>query len=395
MSASGRGSATDDGRPASGPHDVEVHAWRQFGEFRLNVEFSGGDDTAVLFGPSGGGKTLTLKAIAGLVRLDAGRIAVGPRVLYDSERRINVPLRSRRVGYVPQGYALFPHLTVAENIAFGLHGSGREARNVTVADMLHLTGLDGLERRRPSQLSGGQQQRVALARALACRPDILLLDEPFSALDTAIRAELRDAIVSLHESRGIPVLIVTHDLADAFSLGNRIIVIEGGRVLQQGSREDVFYRPATRRVAQLVGTRNILSMTVSGFSEGVVNLDWSGRPIVAAIYPTHAVPPLAPGQRVEACVRSTQIMIRRPGDTYESRPNVLMGRIAHEIMGAEIYRLFVKLAGSEAQHDLEIELPAYTYFRLGLDRGKDIELSIRHEAVHIIHESPESTAADR
>ena len=389
---SAREPAADSG---DAPLDVDVRAQRRFREFQLDVAFSAGDDTAVLFGPSGGGKTLTLKAIAGLVRLDAGRIAVGPRVLYDSERRIDVPLRSRRVGYVPQGYALFPHLTVAENIAFGLRGSGREARDAAVAEMLRLTELEGLERRRPRQLSGGQQQRVALARALACRPDILLLDEPFSALDTAIRAELRDAIVSLRESRGIPVLVVTHDLADAFSLGNRIVVIEGGRVLQQGSREDVFYRPASRRVAHLVGTRNILSMTVSGFSDGVVDLDWAGRPIAAAIYPTHAAPPLARGQRVEACVRSTQVMIRRPGDTYEARRNVLMGRIAQEIMGAEVYRLFVSVAGSDAPHDLEIELPAYTYFRLGLDRSKQIEMSIRPEAVHIIHEQREPAAAAR
>ncbi len=386
MSAAERGLADERAEGAGGA--VAVRARRQFREFRLDVEFSGGAETAVLFGPSGGGKTLTLKAIAGLVRLDEGRVAVGSRVLYDSARRVNVALRARRVGYVPQGYALFPHLTVADNIAFGLQGSARAARDRGVAEMVHLAGLGGLERRRPHELSGGQQQRVALARALAFQPDILLLDEPFSALDAPLRAELRDAIVSLQESRGIPILIVTHDLSDAFSLGSRIVVIEGGRVLQQGSREDIFYRPSTRRVGELVGTRNYLSMTVRDVSGGVVHLDWAGRPIAAAVYPTHAAPPLAPGQRVEACVRPTQIMIRRPGDTYDARPNVLAGHITQEVMGSEIYRLFVRVAGSSARHDLEIELPAYTYFRLGLDREKDIELSILPEAVHIIHDQP-------
>jgi molybdate transport system ATP-binding protein len=362
---------------------VEISA--RLGKFELAPSFSAGNELVVLCGPSGSGKSLTLQAIAGILRPDSGRITVGDRVLYDGEARVNVPVQSRRVGYVPQGYALFPHLSVAENIAFGLRDTGRADRRSAVESLIATTGLSGMGDQRPHQLSGGQQQRVALARALACRPRILLLDEPFSALDTAIRAELRDVIVSLHESRGIPTLIVTHDLGDAFSLGSRIIVIEGGRALQQGPREDIFYRPATRRVAELVGTRNVLPMTVCGLSEGVIHLDWAGRPIAAAIYATHDAPPLAAGQRVEAAVRPTQIMIRRPGDTFEGRVNVFAAQIAHGIMGAENYRIFVKLPGSAARHDLEIDLPAYTYFRLGLDHDKDIEISIRPEAVHIIH----------
>jgi len=362
---------------------VEIAA--RLGKFELAPSFSAGDELVVLCGPSGSGKSLTLQAIAGIVRPHAGRITIGDRVLYDSAAAVDVPIQGRRVGYVPQGYALFPHLSVAENIGFGLQNTDRAGRRSAVESLTAATGLSGMNDRRPHQLSGGEQQRVALARALACGPRILLLDEPFSALDTAIRAELRDVIVSLHESRGIPTLVVTHDLADAFSLGGRVIVVEHGRVLQQGTREDIFYRPATRRIAELVGTRNVLPMTVQGWSEGVIHLDWAGRAIAAAIYASHAAPPLAPGQPVEASVRPTQIMIRRPGDTFEGRVNVFAAKIAHEIMGAETYRIFVKLPGSAAGEDLEIDLPAYTYFRLGLDHDKDIEISIRPEAVHIIH----------
>jgi len=357
----------------------------RLGGFTLAPTFSGGDELIVLCGPSGSGKSLTLQSVAGIMRPDEGRIEVAGRALLDRAAGIDVPVQARRVGYVPQGQTMFPHMTAAQNVAFAVRPEDRDRRRAIVADLLEKTGLTGLEDRRPRQLSGGQQQRVALARALAADPRILLLDEPFSALDTALHGELRELIVSVQSARGIPVLIVTHDLGDAFSLGDRLIVFEAGRVLQQGSREDIFFRPATRRVAELVGARNILPMTVRGIGDGVVALDWAGREIAAAIYATHDAPPVATGQHVEASIRPTQIMIRRQGDTYEGRRNVFLATIASEIMGAEFYRLFVRIDGSPAAHDLEIELPAYTYFRLGLDRHKEIELSIRPEAVHIMH----------
>ncbi|MBI5287855.1 MAG: ABC transporter ATP-binding protein [Chloroflexi bacterium] len=364
---------------------VNVAVRRRMRGFDLDIAFSAGTEMVVLFGPSGAGKSMTLKTIAGIARADAGRIAIGDRVLYDSAADIDVPVRQRSVGYVPQGFALFPHLSVAQNIAFGLNGASADRRRDAVRELVAATGLVGLEERRPRQLSGGQQQRVALARALAAQPAILLLDEPFSALDTALHADLRELISALQAERGIPVLIVTHDLSDAFSLGDRVIVIEAGRVMQQGAREDIFYRPATRRVAELVGTRNILPMAVRGIGDGQVTLDWAGRDIEAGIYPSHDAPPVSVGQAVEASIRPTQIMIRRQGDTYEGRRNVFLATIVREIMGAEVYRLFARIDGSQARDDLEIELPTYTYFRLGLDRFKEIELSIRPEAVHIMH----------
>jgi ABC-type sulfate/molybdate transport systems ATPase subunit len=370
------------GAPSNSWLDARLR--RRIKGFDLDIAFTAENETVVLFGPSGGGKSMTIKSIAGIVRPSMGRIVVGPRVLYDSEMRLDVPARHRRVGYVPQGYALFPHLTVQGNIAFPLHNIGRSERDAQVAELVRAVGLDGLEDRLPRQLSGGQQQRVALARALAVRPELLLLDEPFSALDNAIRLELRALISTIRESASIPSVVVTHDLDDAFRLGSRIIVIDNGQVLQQGTREDIFYRPASRRVSQLVGTKNILEMKVLGFGEGAIHLDWAGNPVVAAIYPTHERPPLQVGQIVEASVRPTQIMIRRPGDSYEGRPNVFPARIVDELIGAESYRLSLRLGHSNAPSDLEIELPPYTYFRLALDREKDVELSIRPEAIHII-----------
>ncbi|HEU4758523.1 MAG TPA: hypothetical protein VFT91_00945, partial [Dehalococcoidia bacterium] len=167
-------------------------------------------------------------------------------------------------------------------------------------------------------------------------------------------------------------------------------VIDSGRVLQEGSREDVFYRPATRRVAELVGMRNIFAATVVRVEEGTVCVDWDGRDLEAALPPGsgHGV---AAGQPVDVCIRQTQIMIRRADDAYAGRRNLLSGRIVDETLSAEDYRLFVSLTGSAAPHDLQIELPGYTYFRLGLDRNKEIEMSIRPEAVHIIPR-PEGTS---
>ncbi len=361
---------------------LDVRVRRQLPGFQLDAAFTAGDERVVLFGPSGAGKSLTLQCIAGIVRPDAGRIVANGRVLFDSDAGIRLSPQARNVGYVPQRYALFPHLTVEQNIAYGLTGAPRDERRRRTAELVRLMGLDGLERRRPAQLSGGQQQRVALARALAREPDILLLDEPFGALDVGIRSELRDALVALQERRSLTAVIVTHDLADAFLLGQRIVVVDHGRVLQEGTREEIFYRPATRRVAEFVETRNILSATVAGIDAGTVRLEWNGVHLEAD---APAAARLRPGQTVDVCVRPTRIMIKPPEvESYAGRHNVFCGTIVDEIIGAETYRLFVRLAGSSQAKDLEIELPGYVYFRLGLDRTKDIEMSVRRELVHII-----------
>lgn len=336
----------------------------------------------MLFGPSGAGKSLTLQCVAGVARPDEGRIVANGRALFDAAAGLNLPPQQRRVGYVPQRYALFPHLTVVQNIAYGLRGVSRGERDARVRELVDLMGLSGLEARRPAALSGGQQQRVALARALAPDPDILLLDEPFAALDVGLRAELRDELVALQQRRALTVVIVTHDLSDAFLLAQRVVVIDRGRTLQQGSREDVFYRPATRRVAEFVETRNILPAAVLGVDAGVVTLSWNGVRLEADAPPETI---LRPGQTVDVCIRPTRIMIKPPEvESYAGRHNVFCGVIVDEVIGAETYRLFVRLHGSSNPRDLEIELPGYVYFRLGLDRTKDIEMSVRRDLVHII-----------
>ncbi len=203
--------------------------------FDLDVAFASDAPVVALYGPSGAGKSLTLQAMAGLVTPSAGHVRIGGRTLFDAALRVDVPAEERGVGIVFQHYALFPHLGVRDNIAFGLTSWRRrlapaDARRVD--ELLESFGLTELARSRPATLSGGQQQRVALARALACNPQVLLLDEPFAALDTMLRDQLRAELAAVRARWGIPAVLITHNVDDVLALAGKVFVIEGGRVLR-------------------------------------------------------------------------------------------------------------------------------------------------------------------
>ena len=216
--------------------DIKKRLWSGRRVFSLEVAFASDQDIVVLFGPSGAGKSLTLQAIAGLTTPDAGRIVVGERVLFDAERHIRVPARHRDVGYVFQDYALFPHLTVAQNVSFGLKQGwpwylprGDRLRLEEVLDIFELTPL---RQSPPRDLSGGQRQRVALARALIRRPSLLLLDEPFSALDALLRAKMRRELLKVQARFKVPVILITHDPEDVAALAQTVVVYDTGRISQ-------------------------------------------------------------------------------------------------------------------------------------------------------------------
>jgi molybdate transport system ATP-binding protein len=202
-------------------------------EFTLDVAFDSDRDVTVLFGPSGAGKTQTLLSIAGLVRPDRGAIRIGASSVFDSVAGIDVPARKRGIGFVFQDYALFPHLTVVQNVAFARRRGWLNARrgDAAAADLLRPFELAACAHAYPAQLSGGQRQRVALARALAAEPELLLLDEPFAALDAPLRGRLRDDLLALQQRRGIPIVVITHDPEDVAALGGRVIHLDNGRVV--------------------------------------------------------------------------------------------------------------------------------------------------------------------
>ncbi|SDR79426.1 ABC transporter ATP-binding protein [Bradyrhizobium canariense] len=216
-------------------------------------------ETLVLLGPSGCGKTTMLRIIAGLELPDAGG-----KVLFDGKDMTSVPIEKRNVGMVFQSYALFPNMSVADNIGYGLkiRGVGKKERSARVAELVALTNITGLENRRIDQLSGGQRQRVALARAVAIRPGILLLDEPLTALDAALRDRLRGELNRLLRALGITTIYVTHDQAEAMELGDRVVVMQKGAIAQIGTPREIYFAPTSRFVAEFIGAANIIEARI-------------------------------------------------------------------------------------------------------------------------------------
>jgi iron(III) transport system ATP-binding protein len=220
------------------------------------------DELVAVLGPSGCGKTTLLRLIAGFDRPDSGTITVGGTRVAGGESW--VPPDRRRVGIVPQEGALFPHLDVQGNVAFGLHELGRRERAGRVAELLELVGLSGFERRRPHELSGGQQQRVAVARALAPLPAVVLLDEPFAALDTGLRAALRDDVGAALRAAGTTSILVTHDQAEALTMADTVAVMRDGRIVQASTPEDLYLRPVDLATARFIGDALVLPGTLEG-----------------------------------------------------------------------------------------------------------------------------------
>jgi iron(III) transport system ATP-binding protein len=271
-------------------------------------------ELVALLGPSGCGKTTTLRLVAGFLTPEAGEIWVGDRCL--SSPAVVVPPERRRMAMIFQSYALWPHMTVAQNVAYGLRVRGelaRAEREARVREMLRVVQLGGYEARYPGELSGGQQQRVAVARALVVEPEILLLDEPLSNLDANLREEMRLEIRRLHEAFGITTLYVTHDQAEAMVISDRIAVLERGRVVQLGTADELFQRPRTRFVAQFIGKTNV----VEGVAAGPDTLVRGGLRLRVAT-------PLEAGARIAVSIRPHQIEL---GATARPAATTLRGTV--------------------------------------------------------------------
>jgi len=263
---------------------LQIQVAKKLPKFSLDVSFTAGDEPLAILGPSGAGKTMLLRCIAGLERPDRGLITLNDRVLLDTGRRIRIPARDRRVGMLFQHYALFPNRTVAENIAFGLHHLSREERARRLAALVDRTHARGLEQRYPRELSGGEQQRAALARALSIEPEALLLDEPLSALDTHLRSPIEAQLLETFAAYRRPVLIVTHNIEEAYRLGQQLLVLSAGRVAAFGAKDEIFQRPPSLEVARLTGCKNF-SRARRTSEDTIEALDWGCRLRVAHSLP--------------------------------------------------------------------------------------------------------------
>ena len=343
--------------------------------FALDVAFAANQGITVVFGSSGSGKTTTLRSIAGMVTPDAGRIALSDSVYFDSDARVNLSMQKRRVGFVFQDYLLFPHLTAAENVAYGAKAESDRARRQHVADMLKLVGVDYAADRRPAQLSGGEQQRVALARALASDPAILLLDEPLSAVDVATRLRLLEEIVEVQRKTRIPFLYVTHSPADAVRIGDHLLVMAEGSVVQQGRPLEVFNAPLNVPAARVVGTENILAGRIASHQpeEGISTVDLGQCRMVI---PRSRLPE---GSRDTLGSRAEDIIVSRERVSRTSARNLLAGTVKHLLRDGEGVEMV-----ADCGVDLKVRITPQATRALELAPGVEIYLLIKASSCHIL-----------
>jgi molybdate transport system ATP-binding protein len=321
---------------AGGNHVLSANLRRRVGPFELDVAFSVPAGVTILFGPSGAGKTTLLDCIVGLALPDSGRISIGDRVLFDSTSRTNVPVRERRAGYVFQDLALFPHLSVRRNVQYGVSSLASAEKRRRSDAILQSFRIAGLSERKPSGISGGEQQRVALARTLITDPSVLLLDEPLSGLDPATKAKIVEDLRSWDHARNIPILYVTHDHDEVFALGERVLVLERGRIIAQGTPHAVMTAPRQEIVAQLAGFENILDATVVSQHEdrGTMTCQIAGglleleTPLVRA----------SVGGKLRLGIRAGDILLATVAPSGLSARNVIPGKVV-----------------SLAQHDVIVE----------------------------------------
>jgi molybdate transport system ATP-binding protein len=330
------------------------------------------DGVAVLFGPSGAGKTTVLRILAGLERPDAGAVEFAGETWSDAARGIHLPPQERRVGFLFQEHALFPHLDVAANVGYGLPGlprAEREARVREVAVRLHAGDLLG---RMPGELSGGQRQRVALARALAPRPRLLLLDEPLSALDAPTREALRGELRAALRESGVPAVVVTHDRVEALALGDRLVVLSQGGVHQVGPVLEVFARPADVVVARLVGTENVLPVELLRREDGVAVVRAGPLELVA-------LDPGGLGREAFACVRAEEIVLEEPAGPPTSARNRLEATVADRAEEGPLVRV-----GLDCGVRLVALVTRPSAERLGLVPGRRVTVLVKAQAVRLI-----------
>ena len=346
-------------------------------QFTLDVSIDAPPGITILFGASGSGKSTLLRAIAGLARPDSGRIAIGDRTLFDASAGTCLPPQARRIGYVFQHLALFPHLTARANLEFGLHGLPADERRARVDDIAQRFHIERLLDRRPGVISGGERQRVALARALVTDPQVLLLDEPLSALDHATQTRIIDDLREWNRARRIPVLYVTHAHREVFALGERVVVLEHGRVLASGTPHEVIDLPAHETIAQLAGFENLFSATVvARRPEGGVMQCRLGETTTELEVPMGAA---GVGAAVRLAIRAGDILLANQEPRGLSARNVVRGTLASLTpQGPTV------VAAVDAGERFIVHLTAGAVESLGLRTGMPVWLVVKTHSCRIV-----------
>jgi molybdate transport system ATP-binding protein len=352
-------------------------AHRLSNAFALDAAFEASTGFTMILGPSGGGKTTLLNCIAGFAQPDSGRIALGARVLFDSDERIDTPVAERRLGYVFQSLALFPHLTVAQNVQYGIVKLPADERRARMIAMLESFRIANLIARKPSEISGGERQRVALARSLVTNPAALLLDEPLTALDNATKSKILDDLRAWNAAHEIPILYVTHSAEEAFALGERVVVLEGGHILAQGMPQHVLTTPRHETIAQVVGFENVFDATVRSIAETqgtmLCQLDRSTTQLEVPL--GHA----EPGARVRIAIRAGDIMVASTHPQGLSARNSFQGRI--QSIRREGVRVLVMI---EAGAIFEVHLTPGAIDSLQLEEEQQIWLVIKTYSCNLL-----------
>ena len=345
--------------------------------FVLDVEFSALPGITILFGASGAGKTTLLDCLAGLVIPDAGQIVVGDSLLFDSQRGKNLPIARRQIGYVFQNLALFPHLTVEKNIQYGLGGIPAREREQRSSSMLKAFRVEHARRRRPQEISGGERQRVALARALVIEPRLLLLDEPLAALDAATKSRILEDLRGWNQAHRIPILYVTHSRDEVFALGERVVVLEQGRIMAQGTPHEVMSAPRQESVAQLLGFENIFEATVIAAHEerGTMTCRLA-RTSVELETPLLRAPI---GANLRVGIRAGDVLLATEQPRGLSARNILPGRL----VGLERHDVIVT-AKVDCGVEMEAHLTLAARDSLNLAAGSTVWLIVKTHSCHLM-----------
>lgn len=364
--------------------ELEIRIRKRFanpeGSFLLNVHFRALAGFTIVFGASGAGKTTLLDCIAGLAEPEEGRIAIGGEPAYDSETKRNLPAWQRKIGYVLQDLALFPHLTVEQNVGYGLQRLGPKDRQMRSREILNAFRIGHLHDRKPAQISGGERQRVALARALVTEPRVLLLDEPLAALDRPTRSEIIADLRRWNQHYRVPILFVTHSAEEVFALGEEVIVLDAGKIVAQGRPNEVMLAPQLETVAQLAGFENVFDSTVIAInqSRGTMTCRLSTGPLEIET-------PLVKadiGSRLRVGIRAGDVLLATESPRGLSARNIVPGNLQRLDRRDGIVSAKVDCSGT--RFDLHLTLAAQD--ELGLHPSQSVWVVIKTHSCHLLRD---------